>query len=165
MVGRLNKKRLVGLGYFLRCRIRLRIRRFLRPTLRRPFPRRRLAMRSPLGLSGVHHARGAKRSNPIGPGPKGRFYTEDARRLKVLIVKIVKHGAAGSSFEPANRPSFRPRGPVDCREMRESEHQGVRTFARVALSFNSAIKLFGERQSRQAELETAGFGECDPHVL
>jgi hypothetical protein len=34
-------------GYFLRCRIRLRIRRFLRPTLRRPFPRRRLAMRSP----------------------------------------------------------------------------------------------------------------------
>src|SRR5262245_57420087 len=36
-----------GTFYFLRWRIRLRIRRFLRPTLRRPFPRRRLAMRSP----------------------------------------------------------------------------------------------------------------------
>ena len=35
--------------YFLRCRMRLRMRRFLRPTLRRPLPRRRLAMRSPLG--------------------------------------------------------------------------------------------------------------------
>jgi hypothetical protein len=38
-----------GLRYFLRCLILLRIRRFLRPTLRRPLPRRRLAMRSPLG--------------------------------------------------------------------------------------------------------------------
>src|SRR5438046_2186263 len=36
-----------GRGYFLRWRMRLRIRRFFRPTLRRPFPRRRLAMRSP----------------------------------------------------------------------------------------------------------------------
>jgi len=36
-------------NHFLRCLIRLRIRRFLRPTLRRPLPRRRLAMRSPLG--------------------------------------------------------------------------------------------------------------------
>ena len=48
--GRLNKQRSIGLRHFLRCRIRLRIRRFLRPTLRRPLPRRRLAMRSPLGI-------------------------------------------------------------------------------------------------------------------
>ncbi len=34
-------------AYFLRWRILLRIRRFFRPTLRRPFPRRRLAIRSP----------------------------------------------------------------------------------------------------------------------
>src|SRR5205085_6805117 len=37
-----------SLTHFLRCRIRLRIRRFLRPTLRRPLPRRRLAMRAPV---------------------------------------------------------------------------------------------------------------------
>ncbi len=35
------------MSYFLRCRMRLRMRRFLRPTFRRPFPRRRLAIRSP----------------------------------------------------------------------------------------------------------------------
>jgi len=38
-------------AHFLRCRIRLLIRRFLRPTLRRPLPRRRLAMPSPQGAS------------------------------------------------------------------------------------------------------------------
>ena len=37
-----------GATYFLRCRMRLRIRRFFRPTLRRPFPRRRLAIRAPV---------------------------------------------------------------------------------------------------------------------
>jgi hypothetical protein len=36
-----------GRAYFLRWRILLRIRRFLRPTFRRPFPRRRLAIHSP----------------------------------------------------------------------------------------------------------------------
>ena len=44
---------LAGGFYFLRCRIRLRIRRFLRPTLRRPLPRRRLAIHSPQG-SRIH---------------------------------------------------------------------------------------------------------------
>src|SRR5262249_10190979 len=34
--------------HFLRCRILLRMRRFFLPTLRRPFPRRRLAIRSPV---------------------------------------------------------------------------------------------------------------------
>jgi hypothetical protein len=37
--------------YFLRCRIRLRIRRFFRPTLRRPFPRRRLAILTPVQVA------------------------------------------------------------------------------------------------------------------
>jgi hypothetical protein len=45
-----NTQRPVKLRYFFLCRIRLRIRRFLRPTLRRPLPRLRLAMRSPLGI-------------------------------------------------------------------------------------------------------------------
>ena len=39
--------RAVARLYFLRCRMRLRMRRFFRPTFRRPFPRRRLAIRTP----------------------------------------------------------------------------------------------------------------------
>jgi hypothetical protein len=72
--GRLNNQRAIGLCHFLRWRIRLRIRRFLRPTLRRPLPRRRLAMRSPLGIDeGTrHHQRGPMERNPK---PKGELYT------------------------------------------------------------------------------------------
>jgi hypothetical protein len=62
--GRLNIQRPIILRHFLRCRIRLRIRRFLRPTLRRPLPRRRLAMRSPLGIGeGTRHDCETNRTN------------------------------------------------------------------------------------------------------
>jgi hypothetical protein len=43
----MKNRRSRSISYFLRCRMRLRMRRFLRPTLRRPFPRRRLAIRAP----------------------------------------------------------------------------------------------------------------------
>lgn len=45
--GRVRGGRDPATDYFLRWRILLRMRRFLRPTFRRPLPRRRLAMRAP----------------------------------------------------------------------------------------------------------------------
>src|SRR5947209_14350608 len=78
-----------GRAYFLRWRIRLRIRRFFRPTLRRPFPRRRLAIRAPVLTSEF-------RRGPTIPGSG----------------KVSDHTRAGPATQGSPRPG---RGPPRAR--------------------------------------------------
>jgi hypothetical protein len=69
-----------GDAHFLRWRMRERIRRFFRPTLRRPLPRRRAPMRFPQSSSHTFHPDGRLRKppgrqphgapNPLVPGKK-----------------------------------------------------------------------------------------------
>ena len=82
-MGRLNSLRPIGLRHFLRCRIRLRIRRFLRPTLRRPLPRRRLAILSPLAAPRFTESARNETGNAVRLERKCRFYPQIGLWLKV----------------------------------------------------------------------------------
>src|SRR5579875_3738417 len=109
-----------GLGpaacYFLRWRMRLRMRRFLRPTLRRPLPRRRLAMRSPLGGRGSGFRSETGRDGSVRDGPKGGFYPDIDPILKADMPMAPGRTPQVGGLRTPDRRSLRPRLPIDVRQ-------------------------------------------------
>jgi hypothetical protein len=143
--GRLNMQRQIVLRHFFRCRIRLRIRRFLRPTLRRPLPRRRLAMRSPLGIGeATRHDCETNRTN-FRPGKNTNSIPND------LIVSR----STSQRFSGDWRSS---RGSQPSRSQLSCTDRLITSTRRYSISLSSSVTAANFRRDKSSTSSTATCG-------